>query len=125
MSQKSRIAACELLLSQKRQLLNDANSIRTNIGSKRWLLTCNTNSNSYSMSTIQSQCQRGLLTSTLRPIHSAKFVNFQKYVCIEFYENTTPSHTQFSIFLKEKKKNEFTMKMFSSLSNGVQTSILL
>lgn len=91
MSQKNRIAARELLqFSQKKLLLNDANSVcTTNIGPKRWLLTCNVNSNSYSMRrnqfTSQNQCQNGPLTSTLRPFHSAEFVNFQKYVCIEFY----------------------------------------
>lgn len=115
MSQKSRIAACELLHSHKRQLLNDVNSIRTNVGPKRWLLTCNANSNSYSMSknqfTIQSQCQRGPLASTLRLIHSAELVNFQKYVCIEFYEKTTSSRTRLPLFFR-KKKNEFTRKNF-------------
>lgn len=86
MSQKSRIAACDLLMSQKKLLLNDANSVRTSIGPKRWLLTCNVNSESYGMRRNQfsskNQCQRGPLTNTLRPIHSAGFVNFQKYVCI-------------------------------------------
>lgn len=108
MSQKSRIAACELLHSHKRQLLNDVNSIRTNVGPKRWLLTCNANSNSYSMSKnqfiIQSQCQRGPLASTLRLYHSAELVNFQKYVCIVFYEKTTSSRTRLSLFFSKKEK---------------------
>lgn len=86
MSQKSRIAACDLLMSQKKLLSNDANSARTSVGPKRWLLTCNANSNSYSMRrnqfASQNQCQRGPLTNTLRPIHSAEFVHLQKYVCI-------------------------------------------
>lgn len=101
-SKKGHIAACELLFLNKRLLLNDINSLRTNVGSKRCLLTCNANSHSYNINrkqlTIQSQCQRGPLTGALRPIHTAEFVNFQKYVCIEFYMNseyTMPS-TRFS-----------------------------
>lgn len=94
MSPKRGITACEMLLSHNRLLLNDVNSILTNFGPKRWLLTCNANSNSYSMRnnqfSIQSKCQRGPLTSVLRPIHTAEFVNFQKYVlhlipCTQFF----------------------------------------